>query len=53
MKKIYMKPAMEVVMLQDQSQLLAGSGATQSLGGNNPEEFILDSDDLDDDDVLR
>ncbi len=52
MKKEYMKPTTQVVEIQT-SQMLAGSGAAQSLGGSNPEKFILDSGGLDDGDDLR
>ena len=50
MKKEYMKPEMLVVELQQHCQILAGS--VQSLGGTNPEGFILDPD-LEDEDILR
>ena len=51
MKKIYMKPEMQTVVLQHQGHLMATSGAAQALG-NSPEGFTLDPDD-DLDDVLR
>lgn len=53
MKKIYIKPLIHVVVLQQQGQLLMNSGLSKRMGGANPEGFDLDPDDLDDDDVLR
>ena len=54
MKKIYMKPEMQTVVLQHQGHLMATSGDVQALGGSNAEEFKYDPKyDLDDDDVLR
>ncbi|SDH00200.1 hypothetical protein SAMN04487901_11484 [Prevotella communis] len=54
MKKIYMKPEMQTVVLQHQGHLMATSGDVQLLGGSNAEEFTLDPDgELEDDDVLR
>ena len=55
MKKIYMKPAMQVVVLQQQGQLLMGSqhGMKFLNDSYNPEGFVRDDDDLDDDDILR
>ena len=58
MKKIYMKPEMQTVVLQHQGHLMATSGAAQALGGANsegynPDGFILDPNDDLDDDVLR
>ncbi|UKK68838.1 hypothetical protein L6466_06600 [Prevotella communis] len=54
MKKIYMKPEMQTVVLQHQGHLMTTSGEAQALGGPNAEKFILDpDDDLKDDDVLR
>ena len=51
MKRQYINPPMQLVMLQHQSHLLTVSGATQSL--DNEEGFNLDPDDLDDSDILR
>ena len=54
MKKIYMKPEMQTVVLQHQGHLMAVSGDVQLLGGSNDEEFYYDPKyDLKDDDVLR
>ena len=59
MKKIYMKPEMQTVVLQHQGHLMATSGAAQALGnanseGYNPDGFILDPDgELEDDEDLR
>ena len=52
MKKEYMKPAMQVVMLQHQSYILTGSPSVTSLSGT-PEGIDLDDDGLDDSDILR
>jgi len=48
MKKEYVKPAMQIVLLQHQTQLLAGSNAVKKF--SSPEGFIW-ADDLDDLDV--
>ena len=54
MKKIYMKPEMQTVVLQHQGHLMATSGDVQLLGGSNDEEFILDPDgELEDSEDLR
>ena len=53
MKKIYIKPTMQVVVLQQQGQLLMNSGLMKRMGDVNPEGFVRDDDDLDDDDILR
>jgi hypothetical protein len=55
MKKIYIKPTIQVVVLQQQGQLLAGSqhGMRFLNDSYNPEGFVRDEDDLDDDDILR
>ena len=54
MKKIYMKPEMQTVVLQHQGHLMTVSGDVQLLGGSNDEEFNYDpKDELEDDDVLR
>ena len=47
-KKEYQKPSMQVVLLQHETYLLAGSNGANSL--NSTDGFIL-YDDLDDDDV--
>lgn len=47
-KKEYMKPTMQVVLLQQQSPLLAGSPGAKSLTGTEDFELIKD---LDEDDV--
>ncbi len=53
MKKIYMKPEMQTVVLQHQGHLMTTSGAAQALG-DSPEEFILDPDgELEDSEDLR
>ena len=48
MKKNYQKPTMQVVLLQHQTHLLAGSNGAKSL--NSTDGFTL-YDDLDEDDV--
>lgn len=48
MKKTYIKPAMQVVLLQHQTHLLAGSNGAKSL--NSTEGFTL-YDDMTEDDV--
>jgi hypothetical protein len=59
MKKIYMKPEMQTVVLQHQGHLMAVSGDVQLLGGANsegynPDGFILDPDgELEDSEDLR
>ena len=55
MKKIYIKPVIQVVVLQQQGQLLMGSqhGMRFLNDSYNPEGFVKDDDDLDDDDILR
>ena len=54
MKKIYMKPEMQTVVLQHQGHLMATSGDVQLLGGSYAEEFNYNpNNDLGDDDVLR
>ena len=54
MKKIYMKPEMQTVVLQHQGHLMAVSGDVQLLGGSNDEEFNYNpNNDLKEDDVLR
>ena len=59
MKKIYMKPEMQTVVLQHQGHLMATSGDVQLLGGANSDGynsdgFILDSDgELEDSEELR
>ena len=59
MKKIYMKPEMQTVVLQHQGHLMATSGDVQTLGdanseGYNPDGFILDPDgELEDSEDLR
>ena len=59
MKKIYMKPEMQTVVLQHQGHLMATSGAAQALGdanseGYNPAGLILDPDgELEDIEDLR
>jgi hypothetical protein len=51
MKKEYIKPAMQVVLLQHQSHLMQASGeAVRSMGGS-PEGFSYD--DVEDEDILR
>ncbi|UKK57968.1 hypothetical protein [Prevotella communis] len=53
MKKIYMKPEMQTVVLQHQGHLMTTSGAAQALG-NSPEGFTLDPDGyLEDSEDLR
>ena len=52
MKKEYMKPAMQIVMLQHQSHLMQASGLTKSLG-ESQEGFVYDDDGFEDEDVLR
>ena len=53
MKKIYMKPEMQTVVLQHQGHLMATSGDVQLLGGS-PEGFTLDPDgELEDSEDLR
>ena len=47
MKKTYINPEMQVVTLQQQCQILAGSGV-QSLSIPGDEEITLDGDGLDD-----
>lgn len=47
MKKTYMKPAMQVVKIQQQGIICTSRGANSL---NNSEEFTL-TDDLDEDDV--
>jgi len=49
-KKAYIKPMTQVVVLQQQYHLLAGSGLAKSIG---PGDFSLDDDGLDDGDDLR
>ena len=59
MKKIYMKPEMQTVVLQHQGHLMTTSGAAQALGdanseGYNPDGFTLDPDGyLEEDEDLR
>ena len=54
MKKIYLKPEIQTVVLQHQGHLMATSGDVQLLGGSNDEEFILDPDgELEDSEDLR
>ena len=59
MKKIYMKPEMQTVVLQHQGHLMAVSGDVHTLGdanseGYNPNGFILDPDgELEDIEDLR
>ena len=48
-KKEYLKPTMQVVLLQQQSPLLAGSPGAKSLTGTDG--FILIDDGLNEDDV--
>ncbi len=53
MKKIYMKPEMQTVVLQHQCHLMTTSGEVQALG-DSPEKFILDPDgELEDTEDLR
>ena len=51
MKKQYMKPAMQVVKIQQTQIICISSPGAKGLGGSNPENFIFDHDSLDDDDV--
>ena len=59
MKKIYMKPEIQTVVLQHQGHLMTTSGAAQALGdanseGYNPDGFTLDPDGyLEEDEDLR
>ena len=53
MKKIYIIPTINVLLLQQQTTLLSGSNIVKSIPDNNPEKFILDSDDFDNEDILR
>ena len=54
MKKIYMKPEMQTVVLQHQGHLMATSGDVQLLGGSNAEEFNYNpNNDLGDGEELR
>lgn len=50
MKKQYMKPAMQVVQLQQQHQLLAGSSGSKVSNVNNTENIKWTSDGIEDDD---
>ena len=52
MKKQYMKPTMQVVVLQHDSYILAGSPAVTSLTGEL-ENIEWEEDGLDDTDILR
>ena len=52
MKKTYIEPEMEMVVLQHQSYLLNGSPAVTSLS-DPTEGIILDPDGLDGSDILR
>lgn len=49
MKKTYMKPAMQVVKIQQHSIICTSPGAKTF--GDSPEEFIFDPDGLTEDDV--
>ena len=52
MKKKYQKPAMQVVLLQQHTHILAGSGGGQGAKSlNNTEGFNMKSGGFDDDDV--
>lgn len=51
MKKQYMKPAMQVVKIQQTQIICISSLGAKGLGGSNPENFSFDHDGLDDDDV--
>jgi len=54
MKKEYIKPAMQVVLLQHQSHLMQASGeVVRSMGGSNPAGFVFDDEGIDDDGDLR
>ena len=54
MKKEYIKPAMQVVLLQHQSHLLQTSGeVVRSMGGSNEEEIIYDDKGFGDEEFLR
>ena len=53
MKKEYIKPAMQVVLLQHQSHLMQASGDVRLLGGSNDEKFNYDAEGIEDDDFLR
>ena len=54
MKKIYMKPEMQTVVLQHQGHLMATSGDVQLLGGSNAEKFNYNpNNDLGDGEELR
>jgi hypothetical protein len=52
-KNIYIKPSMSEFVFQQQSALLAGSDIVKAIPDNNPEKFVLDPDNLDDEDILR
>jgi hypothetical protein len=52
MKKEYLKPTMSVVELQQQCQILSGSGGAKGLL-ENPEGIIWDNNGLGDNDILR
>ncbi|MBO7115639.1 MAG: hypothetical protein J6V87_01155 [Prevotella sp.] len=51
-KKLYIIPTTQVVVLQQQHHLMAGSPFVKSLPGA-PEDIDLDGDGLDDSDILR
>lgn len=53
MKNKYIKPTINVLLLQQQTTLLYGSNMVKSIPDNNPEEFIFDSDGFDNEDILR
>lgn len=50
MKKEYMKPAMQVVQLQQRTHILAGSGGQGAKSLNNTEGFNMKSGGFDDSD---
>jgi hypothetical protein len=53
MKKEYIKPAMQVVLLQHQSHLMQTSGeVVRSMGGSNEESIDFDSGGFYDEEVL-
>jgi hypothetical protein len=54
MKKEYIKPAMQVVLLQHQSHLMQTSGeVVRSMGDSSSEWFDFDSEGFDDKEVFR
>ena len=53
MKKKYIKPTINVLLLKQQTTLLYGSNMVKSILDNNPAEFIFDSNVFVNEDILR